>query len=217
MIKTVTFWKRLKDLFEPGDIFKNHILKETEHEPHSFAEVKELFIAAKKCSKKIRNELAKDKKVNLKLTNWITTLGDPTITEEEIVNTNKALNWTDLCKGKQRHTKTGGYSMFRRAFVPRFCENVRNMGPLEHRTFSCIIRAFVPQGICSALMQKCTEHRTQWGLLQLLRRQFAKPKHLKGKKKKILWVWGLIFFAFQMLSLALYDHLLRKGLPQIVK
>ena len=32
----------------------------------------------------------------MKLSNWIKCLGDPTITNEEIVLCNKALNWTDL-------------------------------------------------------------------------------------------------------------------------
>ena len=32
----------------------------------------------------------------MKLSNWIKCLGDPTITTEEIILCNKALNWTDL-------------------------------------------------------------------------------------------------------------------------
>ena len=32
----------------------------------------------------------------MKLSNWIKCLGDPTITNEEIILCNKALNWTDL-------------------------------------------------------------------------------------------------------------------------
>ena len=56
-----------------------------------------------------------------------------------------------------------------------------------------------------------------WEFLDRLGPQSAKPKHLKGKKnKRFPWVWGLrpqtqgnllIFFAFQMLSLALPDRL----------
>ena len=48
-------------------------------------------------------------------------------------------------------------------------------------------------------------------LTQLLGRQSAKPKHLKGKKKMSLGLraYLFIFFAFQMLSLVLYNRLLR--------
>ena len=48
-------------------------------------------------------------------------------------------------------------------------------------------------------------------LTQLLGRQSVKPKHLKGKKTKDFLGFGVynlvIFLAFQMLSLALQDHL----------
>ena len=88
--------KSLKGLFDPGKIFYNHIPKETDQEPFSFAETSELFQKAKKGSKLFRKELSKNKKVDLKLAKWVYTLDDPSITEEEVILANKALSWTDL-------------------------------------------------------------------------------------------------------------------------
>ena len=95
-INTETFCKRLNELFGPGEIFYNHIPKESEQEPYTFAETKELFHKAKKGSKLFRKELSKNKKTDLKLNKWIETLDDTSITEEEIILANRALNWTDL-------------------------------------------------------------------------------------------------------------------------
>ena len=95
-INTETFCKRLKELFDPGEIFYNHIPKESEQEPFTFAETTELFHKAKKGSKLFRKELSKNKKTDLKLNKWIETLDDTSITEEEIILANRALNWTDL-------------------------------------------------------------------------------------------------------------------------
>ena len=88
--------KSFKGLFDPGEIFYNHIPKETDQEPFSFAETSELFQKAKKGSKLFRKELSKNKKVDLKLAKWVYTLDDPSITEEEVILANKALSWTDL-------------------------------------------------------------------------------------------------------------------------
>merc|ERR1712030_218438 len=85
-----------KNLFEPGQIFANHIPTLCEQPLYSYAEIKDLFKATKKGSKNFRKELSKKTKVDMKLANWIKCLGDPTITNEEIVLCNKALNWTDL-------------------------------------------------------------------------------------------------------------------------
>ena len=85
-----------KRLFEPGQIFANHIPTLREQPLYSYAEIKDLFKATKKGSKNFRKELSKKTKVDMKLANWIKCLGDPTITNEEIVLCNKALNWTDL-------------------------------------------------------------------------------------------------------------------------
>merc|ERR1711895_24960 len=90
------FCKRLNNLFDPGEIFYNHIPKETDQEPFSFAETSELFQKAKKGSKLFRKELSKNKKVDLKIAKWVYTLDDPSITEEEVILANKALSWTDL-------------------------------------------------------------------------------------------------------------------------
>ena len=65
-INTETFCKRLKELFDPGEIFYNHIPKESEQEPFTFAETKELFHKAKKGSKLFRKELSKNNKIDLK-------------------------------------------------------------------------------------------------------------------------------------------------------
>ena len=56
------FCKRLNNLFNPGKIFYNHIPKETDQEPFSYAETSELFQKAKKGSKLFRKELSKNKK-----------------------------------------------------------------------------------------------------------------------------------------------------------
>merc|ERR1711891_44894 len=88
--------KSLKGLFDPGEIFYNHIPKETDQEPFSFAETSELFQKAKKGSKLFRKELSKNKKIDLKLAKWVDTLNDTSITEEEIILANRALNWADL-------------------------------------------------------------------------------------------------------------------------
>ena len=90
------FCKRLNNLFNPGEIFYNHIPKETDQGPFSFAETSELFQKAKKGSKLFRKELSKNKKVDLKIAKWVYTLDDPSITEEEVILANKALSWTDL-------------------------------------------------------------------------------------------------------------------------
>ena len=95
-ITTDTFCKRLKGLFDPGKIFYNHVLKEANQEPFTFAETTELFQKAKKGSKLFRKELSKNKKIDLKLAKWVETLNDTSITEEEIILANRALNWTDL-------------------------------------------------------------------------------------------------------------------------
>merc|ERR1712082_188040 len=73
-----------------------HIPTLCEQPLHSFAEIKDLFKATKRGSKNFRKELSKKTKVDMKLANWIKCLGDPTITNEEIVLCNKVLNWTDL-------------------------------------------------------------------------------------------------------------------------
>ena len=90
------FCKRLNNLFDPGEIFYNHIPKETDQEPFSFAETTELFQKAKKGSKLFRKELSKNKKVDLKIAKWVHTLDDTSITEEEVILANKALSWADL-------------------------------------------------------------------------------------------------------------------------
>ena len=95
-INTKTFCKRLNELFDPGEIFYNHTIKESDQEPFTFAETTELFNKAKKGSKLFRKELSKNKKIDLKLNKWIDTLDDTSITEEEIILANRALNWTDL-------------------------------------------------------------------------------------------------------------------------
>ena len=95
-INTETFCKRLNELFDPGEIFYNHTIKESDQEPFTFAETTELFNKAKKGSKLFRKELSKNKKIDLKLNKWIDTLDDTSITEEEIILANRALNWTDL-------------------------------------------------------------------------------------------------------------------------
>merc|ERR1712215_377872 len=95
-ITTNTFCKRLNNLFDPGKIFYNHIPKDTDQEPFSFAETSELFQKAKKGSKLFRKELSKNKKIDLKLAKWVNTLNDTSITEEEIILANKALSWADL-------------------------------------------------------------------------------------------------------------------------
>ena len=66
-INTETFCKRLKKLLDPGEIFYNHIPKESEQEPFTFAETKDLFQKAKKGSKLFRKELSKNKKNYLKV------------------------------------------------------------------------------------------------------------------------------------------------------
>ena len=80
-ITTNTFCKRLNGLFDPGKIFYNHVPKETDQEPFSFAETTELFQKAKKGSKLFRKELSKNKKIDLKLAKWVDTLNDTSITE----------------------------------------------------------------------------------------------------------------------------------------
>ena len=90
------FCKRLNNLFDPGEIFYNHVPKETDQEPFSFAETSELFQKAKKGSKLFRKELSKNKKVDLKIAKWVHTLDDTSITEEEVILANKALSWADL-------------------------------------------------------------------------------------------------------------------------
>ena len=95
-INTHAINQSFKKLFEPGQVFANHIPTLCEQPLHSFAEIKDLFKATKKGSKNFRKELSKNRKVDMKLSNWIKCLGDPTITDEEIVLCNKALNWTDL-------------------------------------------------------------------------------------------------------------------------
>ena len=95
-INTHAINQSFKKLFEPGQIFANHIPTLCEQPLYSYAEIKELFKATKKGSKNFRKELSKRTKVDMKLANWIKCLGDPTITNEEIVLCNKALNWTDL-------------------------------------------------------------------------------------------------------------------------
>jgi len=95
-INTHAINQSFKKLFEPGQIFANHIPTLCEQPLYSYAEIKELFKATKKGSKNFRKELSKKTKVDMKLANWIKCLGDPTITNEEIVLCNKALNWTDL-------------------------------------------------------------------------------------------------------------------------
>ena len=92
-INTDTFCKRLNELFNPGEIFHNHIPKESEQEPFTFAETKELFQKAKKGSKLFRKELSKNKKVDLKVKKWAHTLAGTSITEVEIILANRALNW----------------------------------------------------------------------------------------------------------------------------
>ena len=72
------------------------MLKEANQEPFTFAETTKLFKIAKKGSKLFRKELSKNKKIDLKLAKWVETLNDTSITEEEIILANRALNWTDL-------------------------------------------------------------------------------------------------------------------------
>merc|ERR1712215_641581 len=88
-INTETFCKRLKELFDPGEIFYNNITKESDHEPFTFAETTELFNKAKKGSKLFRKELSKNKKIDLKLAKWVDTINDTSITEEEIILANR--------------------------------------------------------------------------------------------------------------------------------
>ena len=95
-INTDTFCKRLHELFDPREIFYNHVPKASDQEPYTFAETKELFLKAKKGSKLFRKELSKNKKIDLKVSNWAKTLADTSITEEEVILANRALNWTDL-------------------------------------------------------------------------------------------------------------------------
>merc|ERR1712215_323316 len=61
-INTDTFCKRLKGLFDPGEIVYNHILREANQEPFTSAKTTELFQKAKKGSKLFRKELSKNKK-----------------------------------------------------------------------------------------------------------------------------------------------------------
>ena len=72
------------------------MIKESDQEPFTFAETTDLFNKANKGSKLFRKELSKNKKIDLKLNKWIDTLDDTSITEEEIILANRALNWTDL-------------------------------------------------------------------------------------------------------------------------
>ena len=53
------------------------------------------------------------------------------------------------------------------------------------------------------------------GLLQLLGRQSAKPKHLLGKKKIILLGFGALFICFgqKMVSLTFHDRFQRSRVP----
>ena len=84
-INTHAINQSFKKLFETGQVFANYI-------PTHY----DRFKATKKGSKNFRKELSKNTKVDMKLSNWIKCLGDPTITNEEIILCNKALNWTDL-------------------------------------------------------------------------------------------------------------------------
>ena len=93
------------ELFDPGEIFYNHIPKEFEQEPYTFAETKELFLKAKKGSKLSRKELSKNKKTDLKINKWMQTLDDTSITEEEIILANRALNWTNLGHDNQERRR----------------------------------------------------------------------------------------------------------------
>ena len=95
-INTHEINQSFKKLFDAGQVFANHIPTYHEQPLHTYAEIKDLFKATKKGSKNFRKELSKNTKVDMKLSNWIKCLGDPTITTEEIILCNKALNWTDL-------------------------------------------------------------------------------------------------------------------------
>ena len=57
-INTHTINQSFKKLFEPGQVFANHIPTLCEQPLHSFAEIKDLFKATKKGSKNFRKELA---------------------------------------------------------------------------------------------------------------------------------------------------------------
>ena len=61
-ITTDTFCKRLKGLFDPGEIFYNHVIKETNQEPFTFAETTELFQRAKKVVNSLGKNSPKIKK-----------------------------------------------------------------------------------------------------------------------------------------------------------
>ena len=61
-INTETFCKRLNELFDPGEIFYNHIIKESDQEPFTFAETTELFNKAKKVANSSEKSSQKTKK-----------------------------------------------------------------------------------------------------------------------------------------------------------